>query len=575
MSLTVSAFIAVLITGTYAWLQISSQVIVDRYGHGIKEYPFAGGTLHNDHQDDNDNHDIYVENWGTRPIYTRIRLREYMATGSENNLLSIEPNQDINKPETWGIHIPMSDDTPEICGSSTNPQSNFHTYWSWKMGGQKYYYPAPDDKRGTVTNDMSYVDSGSPPDLYAQSPDSIYGKHVSRTLNSEVLTMGQWISAGRPVGEYWVIDTDGWAYWADAIKPGAATGLLLDSASLVHNIQEYYHYMISVEAQMVTKANEDGTANDYTKFGSAEFFGWTENGRELMELITQNDISIIQNVNTDKLTSSLPIWDDMIYVRQGSSVDLGLKDTSTTPAAINIIPEHINGAQLTWLPECGVWNMYIDKTEKAFSTFTLSLEEKTTSASIKIAVIPNEASGVITGRGGIPILDYGNGSYRPIYENNNGVLYGGSWISGSDLQSDGFAIVSTLPIINDVVYLKQGQSFGLTVTGTSPGFDRIAGNFPFDNDYYSINEMLSLRSCTVTAKLGAPAGTRFNVKISQHAADGSRIGEQRSLVVVIIPADANGIITGKSGKVYICYDGGYRELNGDKLGPQIAKEQIQ
>jgi len=396
------------------------------------------------------------------------------------------PGEDINDTKTWSIHIPSSADTPNICGDLTNPATDFHTYWSWKMGGQKYYYPAPDDKRGTEINGAAYIDSGSPPDLNAQSPDSGYGKPVSQTLPAEVLTMEQWMDAGSPIGDYWVIDTDGWAYWADAIRPATATGLLLDSETLVHKMQESYKYIVSVQAQMATKYNEDGTSADYVKFGTS---GWTDNGHKLMELITQNDEPVVEAVNTDNLTSSLPILDGKIYVRQGSSVDLGLKGMAAVNSAIHIIPNQIGGARLTWQPERGVWNLSIDQTAKEYSSFTLALEEdggNGSTASVNIAVIPEETNGVIMGRGSAPILDYGNGSYRPIWTDDNGVLYAGSWISGSDLGNTGFAIVSTLPIVNEVVYIKQGESLGLTVTGTAPDFKRIAGCFPCETADYSI-----------------------------------------------------------------------------------------
>lgn len=34
------------------------------------------------------------------------------------------------------------------------------------------------------------------------------------------------------MGDFWVWDDDGWAYWANAIQPDTATGLLLDGIEL-------------------------------------------------------------------------------------------------------------------------------------------------------------------------------------------------------------------------------------------------------------------------------------------------------------------------------------------------------
>jgi len=533
--IAVSAFLAVTVSGTYAWRQISSQAFIDISGQNGGGYTLAGGTLHNDGRDGQDFRNIYIENWGTRPIYARIRLREYMETDYGGGYKSLMPGEDINNPGTWSVHIPAAADTPNICGDTGGGGEGFHTYWLWKMGGWKYYYPAPDEKRGAVVGGASYVDCGSPAGLNAQSPNSAYGKPVSRTLDAEVLTMRQWLNAGHPIGGYWVIDTDGWAYWADLIKPGTATGLLLDSTALARPVGGAYHYKISVEAQMATKTNETNTYDDYNTFGLS---GWTDNGRGLMDLITSNDHSSVKTVSAALLTSSLPVIDGKIYIRQGSDVDLGLSYEAAGGSDISAIPDRLDDAWLTWLPQRGVWNLAVSNAAKAFSSYTLTLKankQSEAAASAVIVVIPGGCAGVITGRGGAPILDYGDGSYRPVYEGDKGVFYPSSWISGADLGNDGFAIVSTLPIYDGAVYVKQGQSFGLTVTGASPGFKRIAGNFPVDNKYYSVHEMLSMSSCTVKISPEAPAGTRFTVIIGQYSADNVKLGEQRSIDVIVVP----------------------------------------
>ena len=579
LTIAVFAFIAILVTSTYAWISVSSQIVDARFGRG-KFNALVGGTLHNDRRDNSKYHDVYIENWGTRPIYARIRLLEYMEIGKK----PFVSGSDINNPDTWAVHIPKDDDAPEICGTSDLNGLNLHEYWEWGMGGQKYYYPARDDKRGIKENDLDYVDDASPIHLNAHSPDSPFGKPVRQTLNAEVMTMKQWIRTGCPIGDYWVIDTDGWAYWANSIKPETATGLLLSSASIIRSVSADYEYRVFVEAQMTTKFNEDETFFDYEKFGVNG--GWTENGRQLMGLIvsTENSMDTVKTFSSEKLTASLDVLDDVIYVRQGSSVDLGLKDMHTTSKIINISPNEIQGVDLKWLPDRKVWEMYIDETANAFFSFTLTLEEETensagSAASVNIAVIPSEARGVTHQRKGIPILEYIAGSYRPIYKDYKGEVYGGAWIDRAALDNDGFAVASTLPIVNEVVYLKQGQDLGLTVTGISPDFERMAVNLeriprdPLDDkEHTGISGMLLLRSCTVSAKNDMPVGSRFSIKISQQSADGSRIGATRSIQVVIIPGEAEDVVIGKSGKVYIKYNNGsYRELTKDALGPWIAQ----
>ena len=69
------------------------------------------------------------------------------------------------------------------------------------------------------------------------------------TQTATVLTMAEWKAQGSPVGPYWVYDTDGWAYWAQPILPGEATGLLLDGIELKEVIQDDWYYGINVVGQ--------------------------------------------------------------------------------------------------------------------------------------------------------------------------------------------------------------------------------------------------------------------------------------------------------------------------------------
>jgi hypothetical protein len=75
---------------------------------------------------------------------------------------------------------------------------------------------------------------------------------AKNTLNATVMTMSQWIAAGRNAGPFWVYDTDGWAYWAEVIEPGTATGLLLNGITPIAKLKQLWFYGINVEAQFAT-----------------------------------------------------------------------------------------------------------------------------------------------------------------------------------------------------------------------------------------------------------------------------------------------------------------------------------
>ena len=84
------------------------------------------------------------------------------------------------------------------------------------------------------------------------------------TQNATVLSMAEWKAQGAPRGKYWVYDTDGWAYWAEAIQPGEATGMLLDGIELQKNLTDWY-YAIKVTAQFAT-ADDLGSKTDSDGF---------------------------------------------------------------------------------------------------------------------------------------------------------------------------------------------------------------------------------------------------------------------------------------------------------------------
>jgi len=493
---------------------------------------------------------------------------------AENFSTSLIPNAELNDTDTWHIHIPHNE-APHKC-SFGYEVSLFHTYWEWTMGGQKYFYPVPEHKRTSVMeNGDRYVDSGSPLDLDANSPNSPYGNPVMQTLSSEVITMAQWINAGRPIGNYWVIDTDGWAYWADAIAPGTATGLLLNKAERIeaNPISDDFYYAIHVNMQH--SHNIYGAPDFYIEWGENYNGGWTENGEALMRRIAQDEPENAPS-SAENIVSDVPIVGNTIYLRPGSYAWLSLRDAYVSAAGFS--PYDIYGINLVQI-ESNLWQLYIDESLPDFSSFLLTLQQGESivhriAGSVRVVIIPEGAVEVVEGRDGTHFVGYGNNSFRPINEDSRGNFYAGCWISGSDIFHNYFAVISTLPIINEIVYLRQGERFSLSVTGTSSEFQRISGNFPQDTEYFSISGMASRRTNSIYAKENAPVGTSFNVYVSQHCSNLTLLGERQTIMVTVIPREADGVTVGESGRVYVEYNGAFRELTDNEMGPPISEEQI-
>ena len=325
LSLSVMSLVVLIVTGTFAWTNLGSQRVNEWHGTGKSGNTSVagnkvGGTLHNDHMENEESKQVYIENWGIEDLFVRIKLTEYMEVGEGAGLKSVSkdqttsapiPNpQNLSKPvvegssidllNTWASvwhRFPESDDLP----TELEPQNLLRNYWDWQTGGNKYYYPAPEGSR----EDYNYVDTNSPDDLEADSQNA-NGVIAKQTLNATVLTMTEWKASGSPIGDYWVIDRPDtgncWAYWAAPLKPGEATGLLINKVSLSSNAGYYteyfdlsdgYYYGINVEAQMATKdgeADSDGLIDNYKKFESNG--GWSTDGEALME-------KIVNEINTD------------------------------------------------------------------------------------------------------------------------------------------------------------------------------------------------------------------------------------------------------------------------------------
>ena len=297
VSAVVAAVLVVVIalTGTYAWRSISQTALNEAASGGN-----PGGRLHDDFN--GSNKDIYVENFGDIPIFARIQLREYMETGKDAGINKDDPNRDatpvlagtdINDISAWTVHTP---------GDS---HASFHSeYWKWTLGGETVFMPTFNKNKDSLAADINGTFAG--PDGDPTTDNDRYGDYVNYTLgeqktgsavydadadeedkgeaavegvdietreethaakatqNATVLSMAEWKAQGAPRGKYWVYDTDGWAYWAEAIQPGEATGMLLDGIELQKNLTDWY-YAIKVTAQFAT-ADDLGSKTDSDGF---------------------------------------------------------------------------------------------------------------------------------------------------------------------------------------------------------------------------------------------------------------------------------------------------------------------
>ncbi|MDE6475454.1 MAG: hypothetical protein K2L08_01190, partial [Erysipelotrichaceae bacterium] len=334
---------ALLVTGTFAWQSINQTAINQFEGEVI-----PGARLHDDFNG-LQNKDIYVENYGSLgdsvPIYARIQLKEYMEIGidagnfekQDRNVKVVgsteEHKIEYNDVSTWHTHEFKSTSALDV---------EFRKYWDWELGNdkdteEKYYMPTFNKNNQSLTSDINGTlegldndkTQGTPYDDYVmysegqtqdgkeefydpKNPTVPIQKDATHTAQkvedkAKVISMQEWITLGKPIGEYWVYDRDGWAYYAKPIESGKASGLLLNKVNAKKKPDDRYHYSIQA-------IGEFATAGDWSGFESI-----TDEGRDLLDTIADlkpKAISIVPKDNkyhyTVKVGNSLTLEADVI-----------------------------------------------------------------------------------------------------------------------------------------------------------------------------------------------------------------------------------------------------------------------
>ncbi len=246
-----------------------------------------------------------------------------------DEVVTILAGTERNQESTWQTHVPS-----ENCAECAAEGSGcvIHDCWEWTMGGDKdgtpdgqtTFMPTFNKDKDSLKSDRNGTYQGTNPDdkvyyddyvIYSEdgkanvaftekegidgSIASVVGTayydndtntdeedHVApagtsdayhkavtethtakKTATADVVLMKDW--DGNP-GNFWVYDTDGWAYWANPIMPGEATGLLLDGIRMKQNPGEKCYYGINVVAQFATIGDWEFFENKDGSLGLAE-----------------------------------------------------------------------------------------------------------------------------------------------------------------------------------------------------------------------------------------------------------------------------------------------------------------
>lgn len=272
----------------------------------------------------------------------------YMPTFNKNkDSLLIDQNGTLEGPDSV---------RPGQQGDGLDAYQDYRTYTVGQQATGNAIYDADDDTADEVGAYLTpdTVDGGYqvvvPPEAQVGGPvlgtDYTLNKETHKAQQTEdctVITMAEWkdMPDEEKVGNYWVYDTDGWAYWAAPIMPGTATGLLLDGVHMNQPDEEWY-YAIDVVAQFST-ANDWGTVDGGEDGKGDGFFaeangGMQEDGESVLDMAAES--------LNNKLTISLNNTVEDIATVDSFVAQPGDKARFSVTATINGKTQQLNMTEL-------------------------------------------------------------------------------------------------------------------------------------------------------------------------------------------------------------------------------------
>ena len=297
-----------LVGGTFAFRSFEQQAINDREReHNVN----VGERVHDYYNRDTENKDVFIENYGERPIMARIRLSEFLETRqrNEDNFTPLVSGTSRENVGSWTRWIPSATDINDR--ANNNASNAFDRYsqlsFGWSREGQTapWYLPTfnhdnLDQRTAAAGHARDWIAGGGATDGSTdgtthpgEGTDGFWSSGTSYTNGSQSttwpgsatgtrttaqnleqerapMTISQWNALPNEdkIGNFWVIDQQtGWAYWANRLEPGEATSYLLDAAVMTDAIEEtvfngFSYYAINVESELVSPDQRNEFLND-------------------------------------------------------------------------------------------------------------------------------------------------------------------------------------------------------------------------------------------------------------------------------------------------------------------------
>lgn len=527
----VMAASVLLLGGTFAWQSISQQALNE-----VASTVNPGGRLHDDFVDVTYgadeiaaydvmtfDKDVYAENFTSLAnngvqIFARVRLDEYMELGKnagaeiENEATPLVAGTNLSDKDTWSTYKYGED-------------SAYREYFEMSFGGKTVYMPTFNKDMNSLVADINGTFKANFNDYtdYAlndtKTADAVYaaiddeGNNTTKTIeethtakethSAYVISMEDYIAAVEAgtlegaafdgTGDFWVYDSDGWAYWANPIDPENATGLLLNGINRTETIiNNDWYYAINVVAQFITYDDmgaENGTGFYDTTAGTVP-------SADALDLLNIIGVDVNYKVSNEaELATALA---------KGGTVTLN--EDITITEALTVSKDTVldlGDKKITYSGE----NDLFDEETKVWSLISVDGANLIINGNGTVEAKANDSFCIDVQNGGKVVINGGNyvGNISAVYVySGEAAIYGGNFSieQTSGIADKDYAFV--LNCYND--NYKNGTAKITVCGGTFENFDPSAENAGDDGSYvksgYLVkgNETNNKTTYTVTKK---------------------------------------------------------------------------
>lgn len=273
---------------------------------------------------------------------------------------------------------------------ATNIKKRYNNYVEYNAGDKK-------------TGKAIYAGNDTTPnDIVQDSPKEIEEEHMAKELlETKVISMKQWreLPETEQIGQFWVYDEDGWAYWAEPLQPETATSMLLKGIELHQVPSSEWYYGISVVGEFASldAAKEFAGIQDETLF----FLSVIKNKKP--------EISGIQNVTNDLKV------DNCIFAQAGKTTTLKADVKVLNPTG-GIVEKDImwsaKDPEIKRVLDGNLIRPTNDLVGKKYTLTVTSQYDTTKSKDVTLYVYPSDAVGMVRGSDQMIYVQYSNNVYR-------------------------------------------------------------------------------------------------------------------------------------------------------------------